>query len=1016
MPSFSTISRAHLVRILGAHGAVSQERAEIAGFESPLHTESLKPPPLQPAVELAPVDSVSDDQRAQPAQREGATAPQTQSAPTRLWQVSAHTYNDSQQGRDEPDWARNARPATVRELAQHSLTVNPPLIPWSRLWPFLRDALSCAGSTGSVDERRLVALVVDVRPVRRIPYRQRRARAAQVHVLVDRSPHLSPFFGDQRRLCVRMRKMFGRTGLSIIGLRGGPEGSAFTQRPLAEFRYQAPQQGARVLALSDLGCLYQDPDLYPQWLRLGQTLRRRGCAAHALAPCPRTRWSREMAVTWKMGCWDKGRRLPVGSRGLTWLGAGEGPGGRRSADGLDERDAGEQGLLRLMRLCSPAVQLERGFVRDVRFLLPGGEADVGAESDLWQRENRVRGYRPVFTAEEPALRRAVTELLVKHHAGDPEILLEELHTVKALDPQQEIPRETVEFASRLVTALRNLSGTGISRNDARLWMDRLEKRAPPGLWQDERITAAWLLVNVSEDGNLGDRNLPPGLDVNKASWALRQQRREEAWTLVQQGHQIAAVPYGSGGTAGGPSGAGIQGSPLDSLRTSYREVDIRYRREDSPGREEQRRWTPGTQRSGELLARDSSVTRVVIASDLETITIEPAARPAWATAIGRNREGLYAKYERDGKTRRLLWFNPGRYPAAQGQPGTIAMSSTLDVKHGFWWDIDEYDDWRASGFRRPAWASGFGTDEFGMFADFTIESVTQRMRWIPPGRFQMGSPGDEKEREGYEGADETLHEVILTHGFWLADTACTQEMWLAVMGENPSRFKDDPQNPVENVSWETICNDFLPRINGAIPGIELGLPTEAQWEYACRSGTETPFWWGHELTPNDANYDGNYPYTGGSKGEYREKTVPVKTFRRNPWGLWQMHGNVWEWCADWFGTYPRGPDTDPLGPEAGSYRVLRGGGWDSNGRFLRSAYRGRDDPSLAWQYLGFRLARGHGELRQVQPAREAERSEASEVPPARRTGEAERSRSAAAGGRNIFKNLGTLFRPNRPDK
>jgi len=256
------------------------------------------------------------------------------------------------------------------------------------------------------------------------------------------------------------------------------------------------------------------------------------------------------------------------------------------------------------------------------------------------------------------------------------------------------------------------------------------------------------------------------------------------------------------------------------------------------------------------------------------------------------------------------------------------------------------------------WASGWGEDTFGVFQEFTCKNVTQRMRWIPPGRFMMGSPGDEKERWDDESP---RHEVILTHGFWLADTACTQEMWQAVMGENPSHFKDDPQNPVENVSWETICNDFLPRINGAIPGIELGLPTEAQWEYACRSGTTTPFWWGHELTTNDANYNGNYPYAGGTKGEYREKTVPVKTFKQNPWGLWQMHGNVREWCADWFGTYPQSPVIDPHGPESGTNRVLRGGSWISNGRYLRSAYRDWIDPSIRIDYDGFRLARGHGE-------------------------------------------------------
>jgi sulfatase modifying factor 1 len=258
------------------------------------------------------------------------------------------------------------------------------------------------------------------------------------------------------------------------------------------------------------------------------------------------------------------------------------------------------------------------------------------------------------------------------------------------------------------------------------------------------------------------------------------------------------------------------------------------------------------------------------------------------------------------------------------------------------------------------WASGWGEDRYGVFQEFTVEKVTQRMRWIPPGKFLMGSPKSEEEREGYEGADETQHEVTLTNGYWLADTTCTQELWMVVMkGENPSRFKDDPQNPVENVSWDMIDRKFLPQIKAAVPGLDVCLPTEAQWEYACRAGTTTPFWWGSELTTDKANLDGNYPYADGAKGEYREKTMPVKSFERNPWGLWQIHGNVYEWCQDWFGAYPKEVVTDPMGSNEGANRVLRGGSWSSLGRILRSAYRDLDDPSRACGSLGFRLARGH---------------------------------------------------------
>jgi formylglycine-generating enzyme required for sulfatase activity len=158
----------------------------------------------------------------------------------------------------------------------------------------------------------------------------------------------------------------------------------------------------------------------------------------------------------------------------------------------------------------------------------------------------------------------------------------------------------------------------------------------------------------------------------------------------------------------------------------------------------------------------------------------------------------------------------------------------------------------------------------------------------------MGAPEDEPERFPNEGP---RHKVRLNQGFWLADTACSQALWRAVMGNNPSRFQDDPQNSVESVSWDE-AQVFLGRLQAWLPGVKLSLPSEAEWEYACRAGSDSPFNFGDTISPDLANYDGNYTYGDGREGEYRLKTVPVKSFAPNAWGLWQMHGNVWEWCAE----------------------------------------------------------------------------------------------------------------------
>ncbi len=253
----------------------------------------------------------------------------------------------------------------------------------------------------------------------------------------------------------------------------------------------------------------------------------------------------------------------------------------------------------------------------------------------------------------------------------------------------------------------------------------------------------------------------------------------------------------------------------------------------------------------------------------------------------------------------------------------------------------------------PDWAGEWGQDPYGLWAALVYRGLAQVFRWIRPGTFMMGSPDDEPERND----NETHHEVTLTRGFWLADTACTQALWQAVMRNNPSRFKGDDL-PVDIVSWKD-CQTFLEQINGLLPGLDLVLPTEAQWEYACRAGSRTPFSFGRTISTVQANFNGNFPYAGGEKGEYRETTVPVKDLPCNDWGLYQMHGNVYEWCRDWYGNYDLEHLVDPEGPDTGEGRVLRGGSWNSNARGLRSSYRRRYRPSSRRYIIGFRLAQGH---------------------------------------------------------
>ncbi|MBP8132002.1 MAG: SUMF1/EgtB/PvdO family nonheme iron enzyme, partial [Candidatus Hydrogenedentes bacterium] len=224
--------------------------------------------------------------------------------------------------------------------------------------------------------------------------------------------------------------------------------------------------------------------------------------------------------------------------------------------------------------------------------------------------------------------------------------------------------------------------------------------------------------------------------------------------------------------------------------------------------------------------------------------------------------------------------------------------------------------------------------------------------WCPPGTFLMGSPESEPERKPIE----TQHQVTLTQGFWMGKYEVTQGQWERVMGTNPSLFKGDPRLPAEQVSWGD-CQKFLAKLNGRVSGGGFRLPTEAQWEYACRAGTSTPFHFGETISTDQANYNGNYTYGNGRKGVWRQKTTVVGSFPSNAWGLHDMHGNIWEWCADWFGDYASGSVTDPAGAASGRDRVLRGGSWNSGPTCCRSASRDHYTPGARLNYGGFRVVR-----------------------------------------------------------
>ncbi|NUQ77189.1 MAG: formylglycine-generating enzyme family protein [Polyangiaceae bacterium] len=278
-------------------------------------------------------------------------------------------------------------------------------------------------------------------------------------------------------------------------------------------------------------------------------------------------------------------------------------------------------------------------------------------------------------------------------------------------------------------------------------------------------------------------------------------------------------------------------------------------------------------------------------------------------------------------------------------------------------------------WKREPWAVAAGRDGFGLWAAIHLRGVTQRFRWIPPGRFRMGSPEGEAGRSDGEGPQ---HMVTWTKGRWLADTPVTQALYEAVMDKNPSRFKS-PDRPVEQVSLED-CKVFIKELNKLVPELAVRLPSEAEWEHACRAGTETATWLGDLKIVGENNAPSLNPiaWYGGNSGvefelsEYvdssgwpnkqydhvRAGTRGVATKAPNPLGMYDMLGNVFEWCMDFWGTYTPEDKVNPAAYDrSGSVRVFRGGSWFSGARFVRAAFRSAYAPGDRDAHLGFRVAR-----------------------------------------------------------
>ena len=797
-----------------------------------------------------------------------------------------------------PNWLEE-EPITKDELSAAPTPPAPaPLVPWSRLWPFLHRALGCCRPGRRPDIRRLVERLALLRPLRRVPRIEVLTWASQAWVLVDDRPELAPFHADFANLVKRLQRQRGR-GELVCGRLDRP-GSIQASAEIP------------VLVLSDLGRLQRDAELTEQWRQFGADLNRRGVRATALLPCPTSRWDRGLARDWHCACWDRSRHLRYPpARPLP----------RPPHTPEDEAARAET----LLDLLAPALRIEPALLRGARLLLSSQQADVGTEFDVWHHQEAARTRDAMAVRPAVALRRRTAFAQLDN----------ELKKAVAQLIRDAHRHWSVTFFARETLNLHEC-GTPLPPTDLdrALRILRRINRTMFDIVRGDRGRAQILRLFEWQHGDFArSSSVARAMPESAASWAL-------ARTL--RGEQACAVPDGIDTDE-------VERTQNVLLAGDGRPLVWQIRRVGS-----------------ELVLGPWPVER----SSGSPLALLPAVAPRFDLALV-NRDG-------DGSLLNLLPRDDPELRVPVHGARTVAIRS----------DRGELE---LAALEPPEWATRFGWDRFGMFADFEVGGVTFPLRWIPPGEFVMGSPEDEAGRWDDEGPQ---HRVTVGRGFWLGAMPVTQGQYAAVTGDRPSEFRNaGDQAPVEQVSWEDcqkFCQDLPEKVTDLDAELEFRLPAEAEWEYACRAGATTALYTGPltiegenngpELNPiawyggnSGVDYEGGRDSSDWPNRQYehtRAGTHPVGEKQPNAWGLYDMLGNVWEWCQDeWHDNYEGAPnDGSAWGSEGlyGRYCVYRGGGWACYARDCRCAYRHYWEPDIRDDYLGFRLvlaARVNGGIR-----------------------------------------------------
>ncbi len=786
------------------------------------------------------------------------------------------------------------------------------LSPQRRLAVFLRRQLRARRSTPAVDVGRLIQHMARASLPERLPRQQRLHWTSDAALLIDFSLACVPLRSDLVELAETAHALSGGR-LPVLwfdevqGWLQRQPGRRADWKPVGE----RPLRGARHWLLAgSLGVTGADSARFAGWARRIERHIGRGgevtFLAGGLAPDAR----QALPVRTQATGWDRGRRFKLTRVGRLPYGVGH------------------DDTARLLAALSMAVVVEPTMLRAVRLALG---LSTAAELAVWNhpdvepcligmqiRRDRLVEYRGHLREWPLAARQQIASLVESHHAAHSRLIRLEEAALAADLAGWNVEAVQGQWAEVLGT-LRH-APDGEAARELTGYLQRAGLRAHPELWRTvPAMEHAYVLAR--RDDLMAGVGVPVGVSVKTIN-----RYADEASRLKEEARPVWVIQTG----------------PYLAVRTqppSYGQFTLLetppitgFELEGPDGVRHWRRLPLNTRVLGNLLPEEGPWT---ICTPFAESVIAEVPRPSWAVEWGRDEKGFYVLAPSPiGGTERLDWVTP---PHAD---------DALQIAGGRGFHAD-------SVFVGPGMFLGADL-EFGLYLDVPFGTTSQRFRWIEPGEFWMGSPEDE---EGHQDNEGPLHMVRLTEGYWLAETACSQELWTAVMGSNPSKFQDDPHNPVEMVSWDEI-QDFLWEVNKRLPGVKAELPSEAQWENACRAGSTEAFSWGPDVNPSRANYLATESYAGGPTGDFRGRPVVVKFFPPNRWGLYQMHGNVLEWCADARRHYDNAVQLNPLGAagdDPDALRALRGGSWALLPLTLRSAFRDRRPSDDKYADVGFRF-------------------------------------------------------------